>query len=147
MGQLPGISGGSLKRRIRDFDIKYGHRLNLDRTKVAKSLEDKLSRAVDEGHSKTVDLARQDLEREASERYKGFVIRSRLKRVPNESVKYNAFAREEEVRRFPFRYIESVKSPGAHVLQSNREMRDAFLAHFRDCFARCPDRFGSFVAI
>ena len=51
----------------------------------------------------------------------------------------NATAREEEVRRFPDRYIDSVKSPDGRVLRSNREMRDAFRAHFRDSFARCPD--------
>ena len=34
---------GSLKHRIRDFAIKYGCQLNLDRTKVVKSQEDKLS--------------------------------------------------------------------------------------------------------
>ena len=52
-------------------------------------------------------------------------------------MKCNAFVRKEEVRRFPFRYIESVKSPDEHVLGLNREMRDAFRAHFRDRFARC----------
>ena len=40
---------GSLKHRIRDFAIKYGRQLNLDRTKMTKSLEDKLSRAVKGG--------------------------------------------------------------------------------------------------
>ena len=54
-------------------------------------------------------------------------------------MKTNATAREEEVRRFPDRYIDSVKTPDGCVLQSNREMRDAFRAHFRDLFARCPD--------
>ena len=48
-----GVTGnrwqGSLKHRIRGFAIKYGHQLNLDRTKVAKSLEDNLSHAVEEG--------------------------------------------------------------------------------------------------
>ena len=39
-----------------------------------------------------------DIERKTSERYKGFVVRSMLKRVPNEAVKSNATAREEEVR-------------------------------------------------
>ena len=39
---------------------------------MAKSLEDKLFRAV-EGDSLAVDLARRDLEREASERYKGYI--------------------------------------------------------------------------
>ena len=38
---------GSLKYRIRDFAIKYGRQLKLDRTKKTKSLEDKLSRAVE----------------------------------------------------------------------------------------------------
>ena len=39
------------------------------------------------GDSLTVELARGDLERESSERYKGYVVRSRLKRVLNEAVK------------------------------------------------------------
>ena len=123
---------------IRDFAIKYGRQLNLDRTKMAKSLEDKLSRAVEEEDSLAVALARQHLEREASERYKGYVVRSRLKRVPNEAVKSNASASEEKVRRFPFLYIESVKSQDRHVFDLNREMRDAFRTHFCDRFARCP---------
>ena len=38
---------GSLKCRIRDFAIKYGRQMNLDKAKVAKSLEDKLSWAVE----------------------------------------------------------------------------------------------------
>ena len=52
------------------------------------------------GDSLGVELARRDLERESSERYKGAVVRSRLKRVLNKAVKSNATAREEEVRRF-----------------------------------------------
>ena len=36
----------SLKYRIRDFATKYGRQLNLDKTKEAKSIEDRLSRAV-----------------------------------------------------------------------------------------------------
>ena len=103
-----------------------------------KSIEDRFSRAVAEGDSLTVERARRDLERETSERYKGFVVRARFKRVLNDAVKLNATAREEEVRRFPGRYIDSVKSPDGRVLQSNREIRDAFRAHFRDRFARCP---------
>ena len=52
---------------------------------------------------------------------------------------YNAFMHEEELRRFPSRYIELVKSSDGHVLRSNRGMREAFRAHFRDRFPRCPD--------
>ena len=130
---------GSLKHKITDFAIKYGRQLKLDRIKVEKSLENKLSRAVESGDSLAVDLARRDLEREASEYYKGYIVRSRLKRVLNEAVKCNASARDEEVRRFPFRHIESVKSPDGRMLGSSREMRNAFRGHFRDRFARCPD--------
>ena len=36
----------SLKHRIRDFATKYGRQLNLDRTKEAKSIDDRLSWAV-----------------------------------------------------------------------------------------------------
>ena len=99
---------GFLKHKIRDFVIKYGRQLNLDRTNIAKSLEDKLSRAMEGRDSLIVDLARRDLERDASERYKRYVVRSRLKRVPNEAVKCNALTRVEEVRKFPSRYVVSV---------------------------------------
>ena len=61
------------------------------------------------GDSLNIELARRDLESETNKRYKGFVVRSRLKRVLNEAVKSNATAREEEVRRFPGQYIDSVK--------------------------------------
>ena len=54
-------------------------------------------------------------------------------------MKSNATAREEEVQRFPDRYIDSVKSPDGHLLRLNREIRDVFRVHFRDRFARCPD--------
>ena len=53
-------------------------------------------------------------------------------------MKSNATARED-VRRFPDRYIASVKTADRRLLHSSREMRDAFRAHFRDRFARCPD--------
>ena len=73
-----------------------------------------------------------------------------LKRVLKEAVKSISTAREEEVRRFPDRYIDSVKSPNKRVLRSNREMRDTLRAHFRDRFARCPDlplqKFRSYLA-
>ena len=129
----------SLKYRIRDFAIKYSQQLALDRAKKAKSLEDRLSRAVEGEDSVAIDLAKGDLEREASERYKGFVVRNRLKRVPNEAVKCNAFLRKEEWRRFPCRYIEYVSAPDGRVLRSSREIREAFRAHFRGRFALCPE--------
>ena len=129
----------SLKHRIRDFATKFGRQLNLDRIRKAKSIEDRLSRAVAEWDSLIIEVARRDLERETSGRYMGFVVRSRLKGVLYEAVKSDATVREEEVRRFLGRYIESVKSPVGCVLRSNREIRDAFRAHFRDRFARCPD--------
>ena len=53
-------------------------------------------------------------------------------------MKSNATAREEEVQRFPGRYIDSVKSLDGHVLRAIREIRDAFRVHFHDSFARCP---------
>ena len=48
----------SLKHRIRDFATKYGRQLKLDRTKEAKSIDDRLSRAVAGEDSLTVELAR-----------------------------------------------------------------------------------------
>ena len=65
----------SLNYRIRDFAIKYSQQLTLNRAQKAKSLEDKLSWAVEgppptnEGDSIAIDLAQRDLECEASERY------------------------------------------------------------------------------
>ena len=52
------------------------------------------------GDSLGVELARRDIDRGSSERYKGCAVRSSLKRVLNEAVKSNATEREEEVRRF-----------------------------------------------
>ena len=72
------------------------------------------------GDSVAIDLAKGDLEREASERYKDFVVRNRLKRVSNEAVKCSAFMPKEEWRRFPCRYIECVNAPDGRVLRSNR---------------------------
>ena len=101
------------------------------------------------GDSLGIELARRDLERKSRERYKESVVRSRLKRVLNEAVKSNATAREE-VRRFPDRYIASVKIPDGRLLRSSREIRDAFRAHFRDRFARSTDillrEFSSYLA-
>ena len=82
--------------------------------------------------SLNVEFARWDFDRETSERYEGFVVRSRLKRVLNEAVKSNATVREEEVRRFPGQYIDSVKFPDERVLWSKREIRDAFRDHITE---------------
>ena len=71
VGAVTGNKWWGSKYRIRDFAIKYGKQLNLDR---AKSLDDRLSGPLKRRDSLTVDLARRDLEREASERYKGFVV-------------------------------------------------------------------------
>ena len=129
----------SLKYRIRDFAIKYSKQLILDRAKKVKSFNDRLSGTVERGDYLAVDLVWWDLERETSERYKGFVVRSKLKRIPNEAVKCGTFPRKEEVRRFLHRYIEFILSPDGHVLRSNYEMLGVFRAHFRVHFARCPD--------
>ena len=137
MGALTGNRWwGSRKYRIRDFAIKYGKQLKLDRV---KSLEDRLSRAVEGGVSLTIDQVKGDLECEASERYRGFIVRNRIISVSNEAVKSHAFLREEELRRFLCRYIEFVKSPDGRTLWSNREKREAFQVHFRDRFARYPN--------
>ena len=65
-------------------------------------------------------------------------------------MKSNVIAREEEVRRFPGRYVDSVKSPNGRVLRSNCEIRDAFQAHFCNRFVRYPDlplqKFCSYLA-
>ena len=80
----------SLKHRIRDFATKYGRQLKLDRTAEAKSIDKRLSRPVAWEDSLGIQLARRDLERKSSECYKGYVVRSRVRRVPNEAVKTNA---------------------------------------------------------
>ena len=53
------------------------------------------------------DLPRQALVCEVSKCYKSFVVRSRLKRVPNKAMKCIMFEYEEEVPRFSHRYIVS----------------------------------------
>ena len=104
----------SLKFRIGDFVIKYAQPLQLDRAKIDSPGRWKV------GGSLAGDLARLDLEREASERYKGFVVRNRLKRVSNEAVRCSAFMHQEELPRNSDRYIKFVKSSDGHVLRSNR---------------------------
>ena len=74
---------------------------------------------MEEEYFLAVDFIRWNLEHEASEPYKGFPVRSRLKSVPNKAVKCNSYIREEEAQRFPPRYIKSVKSHNGHVLRSS----------------------------
>ena len=57
-------------------------------------------------------------------------------------MKRNAFAREEEFRRFPCRNIEFVESPDWYVIPSNRDIREAFRVHFRNRFTRLPGKTG-----
>ena len=62
-------------------------------------------------------------------------------------MKSNATAREEEVRRFPGRYIDSVKFPDGCVLRSSREIRDAFERTFVIALpAILTSRFRSFAS-
>ena len=90
------------------------------------------------GDSLNVELARGDLERESSERYKGYVVRSRLKRVLNEAVKRTRLRVKKKCEgpRSVYRFCQG---PDGRLLRSTREIRDAFRAHFRDRFARCTD--------
>ena len=100
-----------------------------------KSLDDRLSEAVERRDSLAVDLAKWDLEREANEHYKGFVVRARLDTVSNEAMKCNSSVHEEKVQKFPQQYIEFVKSLDEHMVRSNREMHSTFRVHFSDHFA------------
>ena len=75
---------------------------------MAKSLDDKLSRAVEKRDSLAIDLAKKDLGYEVNKGFKDFIVRSRLKRVPNEAMKGNMLAHEEEVQRFLHWYIKSM---------------------------------------
>ena len=130
----------SLRYRIMVFTINHDTRLNLDRAKKVKSLEDRLFRVVEGDYYLAVDLA--------CGGYKGFVVQSRLSRVPKETVKRNAFAREKEFWRFPCQYIESIKYPDEHMLWSNHDIREAFRAHFWDHFTACLiSRYRNFAAI
>ena len=74
---------------------------------------------VEEGDSLAVDLARRDLEHGASKRYKGFVVRNRLKRVSSEAVRCNAFMHRKVLCRYTNRYIEFIKASDGHMLRSN----------------------------
>ena len=46
---------------------------------------------------------------------------------------------KEELHRYTDRYIKFVKSPDGRMPRSNREMCEAFWAHFQDRFTRWPD--------
>ena len=63
-------------------------------------------------------------------------------------MKYNSLVLEEEVRMFPFRYIESVHSPDGRVFRSNHEMHDSFWAYSMVALLTVlTSRLGNFVAI
>ena len=51
----------SITHRISDVATKYGRQLSLDRTKEAKSIDNRLPRAVAGENSLGVELARRDL--------------------------------------------------------------------------------------
>ena len=119
---------------FRDFAIKHGRP-----PKRRRSLSMRDSPKRWRGDSLAIYLAGRDFEREAGKRYKGFVVRTRLKKISDEAMRCNAFMREEEFRRFPHRSPVLGKSTDERVLRSNREVRDVFRVHFRDRFARCPD--------
>ena len=100
----------TVKKAVKSKEEIASAKINFDkneglRTRVGEVLDVKLSRAVEKEESRAIDLARRDIEHEASEHYKGYVVRSKLKRVPNEVVKCNPLAREEEIRGFPHRDI------------------------------------------
>ena len=120
---------------FRDLTIKYRQKLKLDRARKERSL-DKLSQEVErEGFPRN----RFSLECKASKHYKDFVVRSRLKRVPNEAMKCNIPVHEEDVRRFPHWYINFIKPPDRCMLWSGCEIGKAFQVHFHDCLACLPD--------
>ena len=54
-------------------------------------------------------------------------------------MKSNATACEGKVRRFPDRYIDSIKSSDVRMLRANRKIRDTLRVHIRDRFARSTD--------
>ena len=64
-----------------------------------KSLEYRLSCGVED--SLAAELGKEDFEREANECYNGFVVKSRLERVPNKAVKCNEFVCDEEFQKVP----------------------------------------------
>ena len=81
---------------------------------------------MDRRDSLAIDIARWDLDHEASKCSKGYVVRSRLKRVPRKAMKCNMLVHEEEVWRFLFQHIK---------------LLDAWClwVHFCDHFACHPD--------
>ena len=126
----------SLKCRIRTFTIKYCQQLALDKAKMRKSLENRISRAAVGGDSLDVGLARSDLQRLNSERYEGQVVRARLNRVSNEAVNVDAEMRQEEIRRFPERNIKEIKTPDGDTRRTTNGICNAFREHLAARFTR-----------
>ena len=141
---------GNLKHRIRTFTVKYSQRLAVDKATAETLLEDKISRAMAGGDSLTIEIARSDLQQAVSARYEGQVVRARLDRVSNEAVKLDASMRKEEMRRWPNRYIRSVKTPDGQILQSTRDICDGFRQHLQKRFTKkpslCEQEFRSYLA-
>ena len=129
----------SLKRKIRDFTVKYSQQLAIDKAEAVKATQDSLTRAVAGGNPLDAAIARSDLVRAANERYQGQVVRARCNRVSNEAVKLDASLRREEFHRHENTYITQVKSSDGRSLESSREMLEEFRSHFQTRSARLPD--------
>ena len=121
-----------LKYKIKRFSINYSKRLALDKAKMEASLEDRISRAVDGGDPLEIELVNRDLERLNSERYQGQVVRARLERVSNEAVTSNI----GNMRRWPDRHIQCIKTPDGRTLESPRDICGEFREHLQKRFTR-----------
>ena len=59
--------------------------------------------------------------------------------VSNEAVEMSQQTHQEELWRFPSRYIKSVISLEMHRLRTDQEIREVFHSHLLDYFARLLD--------
>ena len=139
-GQLVGVGSiGSrrwvkFKADLRTFSIRYSQRLALIKARERRSREALINRVVVGGSTLDARLARQDLERAATERYQGQIVRGRLNRVPNEAAYVDNAERHEEHRWFCDRYMKSVKNLDGRMLRGTTEIVEGFRGQFEDLF-------------
>ena len=124
-----------LKAEIRTFSVRYGQELALIKAEEKKSLEALEIEAVAGGDTLKAKLARDALKRAAFERYRGSIVRAKLKKVPDEASSARQTETLQEAKLYKDRYISSITSQEGKLLEGPREVCNGFREFFADLFS------------
>ena len=124
----------NFKADLKTFSNQYGQRLAQSKALEEASLEALVEEAVAGGDTHRARLARFDLNRLASERYRGHLVRARLNGVTNEATHVDGAQRRMEGRSFPDRFMKSIETLDGRTLKGTREIVEGFRGYFSDLF-------------